>query len=60
VKKQELEYLLWGDQPPESGALRTHVHDLRQQLDKKFTPALIETVHGIGWRLAQAPEPGRH
>lgn len=51
VKKQQLTYLIWGDDPPESGALRTHIHDLRQQLDKKFTPALIETVHGIGWRL---------
>lgn len=58
VKKQELEYLLWGEHPPESGALRTHVHDLRQQLDKNFTPVLIETVHGVGWRLQQAREPG--
>ena len=50
-----MEYLLWGDDPPESGALRTHIHDLRQQIDKNFTCALIETVHGIGWRLR---EPG--
>lgn len=57
VKKQELEYLLWGDQPPESGALRTHVHDLRQQLDKNFTRPLIETVHGVGWRLNRPPRP---
>jgi len=60
VKKQDLEYLLWGDEPPESGALRTHIHDLRQQIDKNFTSALIETVHGVGWRLqkqiAAAPE----
>ena len=55
VKKQAMEYLLWGDDPPESGALRTHIHDLRQQIDKNFTCALIETVHGIGWRLR---EPG--
>lgn len=55
VKKQAMEYLLWGDDPPESGALRTHIHDLRQQIDKNFTCSLIETVHGIGWRLR---EPG--
>ena len=55
VKKQAMEYLLWGDDPPESGALRTHIHDLRQQIDKNFTCALVETVHGIGWRLR---EPG--
>lgn len=51
VKKQEMEYLLWGDEPPEGGALRTHIHDLRQQIDKPFANALIETVHGVGLRL---------
>lgn len=56
VKKQSMEYLLWGDAPPESGALRTHIHDLRQQIDKNFTSALIETVHGIGWRLTKRRE----
>lgn len=53
VKKQEMEYLLWGDDPPEGSALRTHIHDLRQQIDKNFTSALIETVHGVGWRLQE-------
>lgn len=57
VKKQEMEYLIWGDEPPESGALRTHIHDLRQQVDKKFTSALIETVYGIGWRLSHIDVP---
>ncbi|UNK41691.1 response regulator transcription factor [Luteimonas sp. S4-F44] len=51
VRKQEMEYLLWGDDPPDSGALRTHIHELRQQIDKSFEPALIETMHGVGWRL---------
>lgn len=57
VKKQEMEYLLWGDDPPVSGALRTHIHDLRQQVDKGFTTALIETVHGIGWCLRTPSVP---
>ncbi len=56
ARKQELEYLLWGDEPPESGALRTHIHDLRQQVDKNFTEPLIETVHGVGWRLRRPGE----
>lgn len=56
VKKQEMEYLLWGDDPPDSGALRTHIHDLRQQVDKSFPTALIETVHGVGWRLRQVQD----
>lgn len=56
VRQQEMKYLLWGDEPPESGALRTHIHDLRQQVDKNFTTALIETVHGVGWRLHKPQE----
>lgn len=56
VRKQEMEYLLWGDEPPAGGALRTHIHDLRQQVDRNFATALIETLHGVGWRL-QRPEP---
>nr|UKE84015.1 helix-turn-helix domain-containing protein [Pectobacterium sp. PL152] len=51
-----MEYLLWGDEPPDSGALRTHIHDLRQRVDKNFTSALIETVHGIGLRLHKPGE----
>lgn len=51
VRKQEMEYLLWGEEPPEGGALRTHIHELRQCIDKCFPTALIETVHGVGWRL---------
>lgn len=54
VKKHELEYVIWGDEPPDSGALRTHIHDLRQRVDKNFTSTLIETVHGIGLRLRKS------
>ena len=30
VKRQELEHLLWGDNPPDSDALRTHLHSLKK------------------------------
>lgn len=53
VRKQEMEYLLWGDDPPDSGALRTHIHELRQHADRNFPFTLIETVHGVGWRLSK-------
>lgn len=56
VRKQEMEYLIWGDEPPESGALRTHIHELRLQVDRPFHPALIATVHSVGWRLG-TPAP---
>ena len=43
---------LWGDQPPSSDALRSHIHLLRQIVDKPFDAPMIETVHSIGFRLS--------
>lgn len=51
VRKQEMEYLVWGDEPPDSGALRTHIHELRLQVDRSFDTTLIATVHSVGWRM---------
>ena len=54
VLREDLEYELWQDDPPMSDALRTHVHSLRQAIDKPFperAPILI-TVPGVGYRLA--------
>lgn len=51
VRRTELERLLWPDQPPDSDALRTHIHGLRQAVDRPFVRPLIETVRGLGYRL---------
>lgn len=42
---------LWGDDPPPSDALRSHIHLLRLALDKPFAAPMLETVHGVGFRL---------
>ena len=55
VRRGELEHLLWPDQPPDSDALRTHIHGLRQAVDRPFARPLIETVRGIGYRISDAP-----
>lgn len=47
----ELTRGLWGDEPPDSDALRSHIHLLRQVLDKPFRTPMLETLHGIGFRL---------
>ncbi len=39
-----------------SNVLAVHIHALRRKLDDDFHPKLIETVHGIGYRL-RLPEP---
>ncbi|KAG1448332.1 hypothetical protein G6F57_016875 [Rhizopus arrhizus] len=50
VAREELESLLWGNEPPSSDALRSQVHLLRRALaDAGFDG--IETMHGTGWRL---------
>lgn len=50
VSREELESVLWGNEPPSSDALRSQVHLLRRALaDAGFDG--IETMHGTGWRL---------
>jgi DNA-binding response OmpR family regulator len=50
--REALEAALWGDAPPDSDSLRSHIHTLRQQVDKPFPKSLLHTVHGVGFRLA--------
>ncbi len=53
VRREALEEALWGDDCPDSDSLRSHIHQLRQVLDKPFAKPLLHTVHGIGYRLAE-------
>lgn len=58
VRRGELERLLWPDRPPDSDALRTHIHGLRQAIDRPFAQPLLETVRGIGYRLSDTHPAG--
>lgn len=51
VPREELEYAIWGDNRPQSDALRTHIHALRQTLDKSESKPMLQTVPGIGFKL---------
>ncbi|MCG8317403.1 MAG: response regulator transcription factor [Pseudomonadales bacterium] len=51
VSKREIESYVWGDEPTESDALRTHLSAIRQVIDKPFDKKLLHTIHGIGYRL---------
>lgn len=51
VPRREIEHLIWGDEPTDSDALRTHISALRNTIDKPFTKKLLHTLHGIGYRL---------
>ena len=56
VSKRKLEALIWDGKPPDSDTLRVHIHTLRSAIDKPFDYALIRTIHGIGYRLAEPDE----
>lgn len=53
VRREVLEEALWGDESPESDSLRSHIHQLRQVIDKPFATPLLHTLHGVGYRLAE-------
>lgn len=53
VVRQKLEQQLWQDSPPDSDSLRTHIHHIRQVIDKPFAKPLLHTVHSVGYRLSK-------
>lgn len=53
VWRREIEEAVWGDSPPDSAALRVHIHTLRSAIDPPGTPALLRTIRGVGYQLAE-------
>jgi DNA-binding response OmpR family regulator len=53
VRREEIEREIWGDDPPDSDALRAHMHVLRSVVDRDFPVPLIRTVRGIGYQIAE-------
>jgi len=53
VSRAELEMEVWGEEMPDSDSLRVHIHSLRSAIDKPFGSNLIQTRHGIGYRLVE-------
>jgi DNA-binding response OmpR family regulator len=56
VRRETLEETLWGENIPDSDSLRSHIHQLRQAIDKPFATALLHTVHGVGFCLSVTEE----
>ena len=57
VPRAEIERALWGDDLPETDALRSQIHLLRKALAEAGFEGL-ETVHGVGLRLVAAAHRG--
>jgi DNA-binding response OmpR family regulator len=51
VTREEMEREIWGDTPPDSDALRAHLHAVRAAIDRDFDPPLLHTLRGIGYQL---------
>jgi len=54
VSRADLEMEVWGEEMPDSDSLRVHIHSLRSAIDKPFKSNMIQTRHGIGYRLVES------
>jgi DNA-binding response OmpR family regulator len=51
MTRSELVARIWGNDWPDSDALRSHVYTLRQELDAPFGRPILKTIQGVGFRL---------
>jgi DNA-binding response OmpR family regulator len=54
VSREQVLHEVWGDNPPDTDALRVHIHALRQALDKPFPHPMLHTISKIGYKLVEA------
>lgn len=53
VSTDSISYALWRDEPPESGALRTHIYNLRKALSAIGASEFLTTQRGKGYALKE-------
>ncbi len=51
VTRQEVAQKLWGENESNPEVLRSHIYQLRNQLDKPFVQPILTTVPKVGFRL---------
>lgn len=49
VRRERLERVLWGDDPPDHDMLRSHIYELRKSVDAPFETKLIQTLPKVGY-----------
>ncbi|MGB0132953.1 response regulator transcription factor [Dokdonella sp.] len=52
LRREVLLQAIWGEEGGSFGALHTHVCALRAIIDRPFNSTMLQTVHGIGYRLS--------
>lgn len=53
VTRQELAETLWQESEPNNDVLRSHIYQLRNQLDKPFANPMLTTIPKVGFRLEE-------
>ena len=53
VSRESIENELWGEEPPDSDALRSHIYTLRKAVDRPFDSEMIKTIKGVGLKIDQ-------
>ncbi len=56
VSRREVEREVWGEILPDSDTLRSHLYNLRKQIDRPFNKPLLHTIQGAGYRIAEMDE----
>lgn len=51
ISREQIEYHIWDDDPPDEDVLRKHIYQLRQIVDKPFAQPLIKTLPKVGYVL---------
>ena len=51
VTREEIAFQLWQENEPNNDVLRSHIYQLRNQLDKPFEQHVLITVPKVGFRL---------
>ena len=51
ISRSALMHELWGDNPPDSDALKSHIYALRKQLELASAHKIIVTIPHLGFRL---------
>jgi DNA-binding response OmpR family regulator len=62
VPRRQLEQVLWGEETPDSNALKVHLFNLRKSVNTPFNSSLIHTITGYGFALCEekSEEEDRH
>ena len=51
VARSDLIQSLWGNEPPESNALKSHMYTLRKSLDNANVKVTLNTISNVGYQL---------